>query len=355
MTQDTAMTRRRPRLQKLAAALLGLTSAVCIPRLASAGRERLAEVDVEFRAERDRLIVALSKGQETEASLTRFAAILKERRERRAAVLGVEAEELKEKQERTARDKLIAEQQQGLDSVVGERCGLSVDPKKPPHGAAFMRADWGKVVVKQAGQLKARKIFDKPDEVTLYKIQGQRQSYVFWSAGPTLWYTKPFEGQVGDLVLICSVSVQSEGSGSRFPVEFREQIITQGFVTKIKEPPLITKKARYNPLHSLDEGSDIRVAISQGEWRLPEGLPLLARVMVKEDLGSVGTNHRYLMASGSKGEFLLDVPPSLAHRELLKPYRYSWIIMGGARPELERKTWLLVAQDIESSYVRAAD
>lgn len=317
--------------------------------LAGAQPHNLSALDVSLRPERDALIGKIARGVDYEANVERFEKLLKERQERRAAAQGLEAQAAEQKRQ-------IAEGASGLDAVVGEHCGLSADPKAPPiNTSPFMRGDWGKVIVKEQAELRGRNVFDKPEPVTLYKVQGQLRTYVISSKGPRLWYEKPFVGSVGDLVLVCSVVVESHGSASPYPPDFRTNILSQGFVTRIKDVPLIAHKKQYNPIHLLKAGATMRSAVHAGAWPYPIDKPVVARVMVKEALGkSGGGKERYLMEESNQ-QFLLDVPSGMNNQELLKPYRFVWVVMGQPTPDLERKTWLLSALDIEARYANSAD
>jgi hypothetical protein len=304
------------------------------------------QLDVDLRPERDTLIGKIAAGQDLEESLNRFAALLKERQQRLNTAQGLA-------EQAATTQKELRQQRQGLDAVVGEKCALSADPRRPPPGSEnFMRADWGTVTVKQEAELAGRKLFDPPRKVTLYKIAGLERTYVVSSEGPRLWFTEPFSGSVGDLVLVCHVSVQTEGSGSHFPADFRQNILQQGFVAHIKDRPLIAEKKRQNPVHVLRMDAMIHQAVLQGAWRYPAGQSLVGRVMVKQDLGVAADRHRYLMGM-PPGEFVLEVAAPLKNSELLRPYAFLWVIMAEPKPDLERKTWILTAEDIEAHYTSA--
>lgn len=310
---------------------------------AIAGPE-LKNLDQDLRDERDALIAKLARGEDFEGSLARFVALYKQWQTRKESALGQEAQAEQQKNQAAA-------QRQGLDFVVGERCLLSADPKNPPHGrSSFMNADWGRVIEKKPAKLPARGPFDDPEEIILYRVAGLYKTYVISSKGPALWYEKPFDAQLGNLVLVCWVSISSEGSGSKYPPEFRDNILTQGFAAPIKEPPLIVKKADRNPLHLLGT-SDFQLALRTGRWHLPDGVPVLSHVLVREDLGDSPSGHRYSMIIDDHDDFVLEVPPGVKNENLLKPFHYAWVIMGQPRFDKQLRRLVLVAYDIEQRYV----
>jgi hypothetical protein len=53
-------------------------------------------------------------------------------------------------------------------------------------------------------------------------------------------------------------------------------------------------------------------------------------------------------------EFVLEVPPSLKNRELLKPRALVWLIMSDPRFDKSIKKLVLRAEDIEAHYVEQA-
>ena len=312
---------------------------------AGAVTPQVSSVDTDLRAERDTLIDKIIRGEELEKSIERFTALSKTVQQRLDEVQGNADREKALKLEAEAGRK-------DLDYIVGHNCQLSADPKNPPLGRRdFMHADWGKVVDKQPAVLKARKPFDDDEKITLYKVQGQQRTYTISSKGPSLWFDKPLSANLGDLVLVCIVSVSSEGSGSQFPPGFRDDILSQGFAVPITEPPLIAKKRDRNPVHFPGRENEFVVALHRGEWPLREEHPVLARVLVKKSLGRFGDVFRYALAASDREEFVLEVPPDLRNRALLEPYHYAWVIMGKHRFDRTLKQLVLVAEEIEPRYV----
>lgn len=329
--------------------LTGLGLALALTAHASPERP---ERNSDLQAERDILLGKITRGEEYEKSVERFGVLLRELRTRRQAdqeqsVRQTQAAE----QERTAQ----IQQAQSLDFVVGERCRLAADPaNRPPHEPGdYVRADWGRVVKKQPFRYPAPNAFEQGREIALYRVQTATNTYTVTSEEPKQFYERPFAASVGDQVLLCLHGGSDHGSGSPFPEEFRKQIVSTGFVARIKEPPLIAKKGRWNPIHLLGE-SRLRMPIANKKWYLPEDAYILNHLRVVEALGPKGPVQRYLIAA-EKESYILEVPAGLKNRELLQPGRYAWVIMGQPKPDLERKTWSLTAVDIEAHYVVAAE
>lgn len=327
------------------ASILGIAVLLLVTAQARAAGPSRVEVDVDLRSERDELIGKLTRGEDYEQSLERFIALRQKWQARVQEVEGLQ------QQEKDQRAQLRGESKE-LDHVVGDKCELVADPLKPPtRSRAFMHADWGTVIEKQPAVIAARKPFDDDEKITLYKVKGLLKTYTVSSKGPALWYEKPLVANVGDLVLICMVSVGSEGSGSQFPPNFRDNILSQGFAVPIKEPPLISKKKDRNPVHFPGKDNGFVVAIHSGEWRLPPEQRIVSRVLVKKELGQVGNLRRYAMFASEREEFVLEVPATLRNAELLQPFRFNWVIMGNHRFDRELKRLVLVAEDIEPRYV----
>lgn len=327
------------------ASILRAALFLLVTATAHASGPSTAEIDADLRGERDELIAKLTRGEDYEQSLERFIALRQKWQQRVQEVEGLA------QQEKDQRAQLRGETKE-LDHVVGDKCELAADPLKPPTRAhAFMHADWGTVIEKQPAVIPARKPFDDDEKITLYKVKGLLKTYTISSKGPALWYDKPLVAAVGDLVLICMVSVHSEGSGSQLPPNFRENILSQGFAVPIKEPPLIAKKKDRNPVHFPGKDNGFVAAIHSGEWRLPPEQRIVSRVLVKKDLGQVGKMRRFAMFASEREEFVLEVPATLRNVELLQPFRFNWVIMGNHRFDRELKRLVLVAEDIEPRYV----
>ena len=297
----------------------------------------------EDLAERDALIGKLARGEDYEDSLRRFGELWRKR-----AVLR-EAELAEEKRAKEAHQRQL-EDARSVDGIVGEHCGLYRDPKNPPpHWAnSSMIGDWGRVVRKELVRLPPKNAFDDGEQITLYRIEAQRATYTVSSQGPTYLLGRPLTAQVGDQVLLCVMSRHSEGSGSKFPPDFRENILSQGFAVRIKEPPRIVHKTQ-NPVHLLGEWR-FRAAIERVEWTLPPDVAVLSRIFVQEALPPANGMQRFSIAA-ERHSYVLEVPTSVKGRDLLKPGEHAWAIMGQARFDRELRKLVLVAQDVEARYV----
>lgn len=302
--------------------------------------------------ERDALLAKIASGEDYEKSVERFGALLQERASRRQADQDLTA---RQNAERTQAQAAQKELEQSLDYIVGERCRLAVDPaNRPPHETSdYVRADWGRVVQKQQFRYPPPNAFEEGRQIDLYRIQAVTGTYTVTSEEPKQFYPQRFSASVNDQVLLCLHGGSDHGSGSPFPPEFRKQIVSTGFVARIKGPPLIAQKGRWNPIHLLGE-SRLRMAIRAKKWQLPEDAYILNHLHVLEDLGPAGAVHRYLIAA-EKESYVLEVPTGLKNRELLRPGYHAWVIMGQPRPDRERQTWILTAADIEAHYVVARD
>lgn len=301
------------------------------------------ELPKEDLDERDSLIGKMARGEDYEASLKRFVELWRKREELRAG----EVAEEKRAQEAHKRQ---LEDAKTVDGIVGAHCGLYRDPKNPPrhYASSDMIGDWGRVVRKEQVRLPPKNAFDDGEQITLYRIEAKRATYTVSSQGPSYLLGRPLTAQVGDLVLLCVLSRHSEGSGSKFPPDFRENILSQGFAVRIKEPPRIAQKTQ-DPVHLLGEWR-LRAAIERVEWTLPPETPVLNRVFVQETLPPANGLQRFSIVA-ERHTYVLEVPSQVKGRELLKPGEHAWVIMGQARFDRELRKLVLVAQDIDARYV----
>ncbi|HNN92401.1 MAG TPA: hypothetical protein PKI03_09035 [Pseudomonadota bacterium] len=300
------------------------------------------DLSAEEYAERDALIGKIARGEDYEASIARF----RELWQKREALRADEVAEQKRAEEAHKRQQADSK---SVDGIVGSHCALYRDPKNPPGGQREnMSAEWGKVVRKELVRLPPKNAFDDGEQITLYRIEAQRATYTVSSQGPTYLLDRPLTAQVGDLVLLCIMSRHSEGSGSKFPPDFRENILSQGFAVRIKEPPLIVKKSQ-NPLPLLGEWR-FRAAIDRVEWTAPPEQPVLNRLFVLEALPPENGRQRFAIAA-ERHTYVLEVPPTVRNRELLRPGEHAWVIMGQARFDRAQRKLVLVAEDVEARYV----
>lgn len=296
-------------------------------------------------AERDQLVERIAQGIDVEQSVRRFKELFAARQAQRDADKRA-ADARAEQQREIARDSLT------LDYRVAHQCVLSADPAAPPPGVIWdlFRADYGKVVRKEAVELPARSAFQQPRTVHVYQIEGRQHRYVVSSDSPRTFDHQPLQASVGDLLLVCRAGMSTHGSGSPFPADLRENIVSSGFVARLKSPPRLADKdlLRLNPVHLLGE-SRVRMAIERTEWPLPPEQPVLTRLRVERDLGS----GRYeLLVEPQRGQrealtLLLDVPASVPRRKLIEPGRILWFIVRSPRFDAELKKLVLRAEDVE--------
>lgn len=300
------------------------------------------DLSAEELAERDALIGKLARGEDYEANVKRFGELWQKRE-------ALRADEVAEQKRAEEAHKRIQADAKTVDGIVGSHCALYRDPKNPPGGSReSLTAEWGKVVRKELVRLPPKNAFDDGEQITLYRIEAQRATYTVSSLGPTYLLERPLTAQVGDLVLLCIMARHSEGSGSKFPPDFRENILSQGFAVRIKEPPLIVKKTQ-NPLPLLGEWR-FRAAIERVEWTVPPEQPVLNRVFVQEAMPPANGRQRFAIAA-ERHSYVLEVPPTVRGRELLRPGEHAWVIMGQARFDRELRKLVMVADDVEARYV----
>jgi len=313
--------------------------------LAGLARAERPEPTPELVAERDQLIDKITRGVDYEASVQRFG----ERVKKRDAVIATSAaaqekeraDRQKLRDEADARRKIRDEYKKTADYEVSWRCTLSPDPAHPlPSREGRFRPDWGRVTRKEAIKLAPKNALDEGEPATMYEVAGVARKYVFRGERFDPW-RKPFEAKVGDLVLVCN---GGEDLARGLPPQWGERWLTSGFAVKIAEPPLIVKKARWNPIHITE--SAIFWAIKDVKWKFGDSFILL-NLEPDKDLG----NGRWEVKSDQNLSWILEVPPALKHRELLQPGRAVWAILGHQRFDIGLKKLVLTAEDLEAHYV----
>ena len=299
-------------------------------------------------AERDALLDKIARGEDYEASIVRFAALLRELAAQREAAALSEKEE-REQSQRTQKEQ--QERQHSLDYLVAEHCFLRADPSQPAaiRTADLLRADWGKVVRREAATIKGKNDFAEDEKAVFYLVKGGERTYSLSSKGPSLYLGKTLQAAVGDLVLLCWVGLSTHGSGSSLPEGFRDNVISQGFAARIAAPPRIADKSRWNPLHLTGE-SALRLAIERVKWEYPQDRPVVSYIHVLADLGGGRFEIR-----AQRQSYLLQVPGGLKNRELVQPGRDLWAIMSTPVFDKERKKLVLRAEDLEAHYVQPLD
>lgn len=314
------------------------------PRAVAAAKKAADDAAQEaVLAERDRLIERIAQGVDLEASVRRFKELFAVQQARRDAEKQA-AEARIEQQRESAKDSLT------LDYRVAHQCVLSADPARPPPGVIWelFRADYGKVVRKETVEVPARSAFQPPRTVHVYQVAGRQHSYVISSDSPRTFDHQPLSAAVGDLVLVCRAGMSSHGSGSIYPEGLRDNVVSSGFVARLKAPPRLADKQRFDPVHLLGTAR-LRMAIERTQWPVPPEQPVLTRLRVERDLGNGRFELQVEPPRGSREGLTLyvDVAASVPRRKLIEPGRILWFIVRAPRFDLELKKLVLRAEDVE--------
>jgi hypothetical protein len=295
----------------------------------------------DLDAERDQLIDKLMRGVEVEASVQRFKALVEER-DRRVATSAAAVQ--KEKDERAAERAYRDAYRRTADHEVSTRCALAADPARPPpNDSSGHHADWGKVVRKESVRTVPKNALDEGEPLTIYEIAGVRQSYLVLGERVGARRDAPFTAERGDLVLVCV----SGGSRNRWlpPPWSEAQVNTSGFAVRLAAPPLISKKKKWDPIHITE--NRFFWAIKDVKWKYPPDGFVLSHLEILEDLGG----GRWRIGALNGLDWVMEVPPALAHRELLVAGHAVWAILGHARFDLTLRKLVLTAEDLEDRYI----
>jgi hypothetical protein len=306
--------------------------------------------------ERDELLARITRGDDLDASVRRFGQLLDERDRVIATSQAAVARRDEELQRRRALRSAWSESADG--HVAG--CVLSPDPAHPlPAIDRYTPpVDWGLVVRKEHTRLLPKNALDEGKPATMYEIAGRKRHYFVHAE--TMWPREhPLVAEVGDLVLLCVERAgydlsrpddrfeEAVGDAPHYPAAWRAPVQRGGIIARIARPPLITEKTRWNPIHV--SRNWLYWAVESVVWKLPGDGFVLAAVEVDADLG----NGRYRMLSeeADKATWILDVPPTVKHRELMQPGQSVWVIMGHHRFDPALKKLVLTAEDLEERYV----
>ena len=326
-----------------------MARAVAVAALLSVALPAFAVEDPtpELSAERDQLLDKIAHGVDYEASVKRFAALVKQRDAVVATSFAARAAKDKEREaERAildAKRKWQDEYHKTADYQVSWRCTLSPDPAHPiPSTEGRFRPDWGRVVRKEATRLQPKNALDDGEPVTLMEVRGQARAYQFRADrfGPN---REAFDAKVGDLVLICD---GGEDLARGVPPGWGPRLLTSGFAVHLTEPPLITKKARFAPIHIT--GSAFFWAIKDVRWKYPPGSFVLSNLEIGQPLGP----GHWDIPADRELSWVLEVPPTVKHQDLLVPGHQVWLILGNPRFDKSLKKLVLEAQDIEARYIK---
>ena len=308
-------------------------------------------------AERDAVIQKIASGEDFERSVARFAELRK--RFESLSVAQKLSSATNTDNQRLARERYY-KYLRSLDFRVGEQCQMAVDPTNRPKGDSYhaFRGEHGKIVAKKTVKLPGKSGFDEEESVETFQVSAQSGLYSFGAKEMKTHDGKPFTGSIGDTVFFCYASASSHGSGSYLPPEFRDKVLGSGFVSRIKAPPRIVSKSKWNPLHLLGRGT-LRMVAREGRWPLPENAIVLSHLLVEKDLGNgrfeIRLDEPHDVGRPTAVSFLLDVPTGLRGRELVGPGEWLWVIM--SRPVIDKqlRKLILTAEDIEPVYVEALD
>ncbi len=333
-----------------------LLLALVLPVLVAAAPQPIDE-SRSILAERDIVIQKIANGEDFERNVARFIE-LKKRFETLVSTLKLTPGGLIDGQ-RLARER-FNQYLRTLDFRIGEQCPISLDPtnRRPGEGGHTFRGDYGKIIAKKSVKIPAKSGFDDDESVETYQIAARVGNVSFGAKEMKTHDGKTFSGNVGDMVFLCFASVSSHGSGSYLPPEFRDKVLGSGFVDRIKGPPRIISKAKWNPIH-LAGRSTLRSVAREGRWPFADGIPVLSHILVEKDLGNgrfeIRLDEPYDIGRPTQVSFLLDVPIGLRGREQIGPGEWVWAIM--TRPVIDKqlRKLILTAEDIENAYVDAVE
>lgn len=331
-------------------------SALAVVALASVAGARPPEDDPAVVAERDALIDKIARGQDLDASVKRFAVLV---RERDKVIATSNAAKEAEQKARIAEHEWHEAYRKTADSDVGWRCTLSVDPQHPvPSTEGRFRADWGRVVKKEAVKLAPKNELDEGEPATLYEIAGRARHYYVRGEkfGPN--DHRDFVADVGDLAIVCDGDDghhdnterigwrgSSDDPATRVPQYWRGRLQRHGFAARIAAVPKIAEKGRWNPIHITS--TNYFWAIHDVKWKYPPGAFVLTNLTLGRD---VGGGHWDIPVENNLS-FLIEVPPALKHRDALVTGHNVWLIMGQPRFDKTLHKLVLVVEDIEPHYV----
>lgn len=328
---------RSPR--RLRYLMIGLVMGAASP--VGVARAEAPDPTPEFNAERDALLEKIARGQEFEASVRRFAMLLKQRD---TIIATSRAAQDQKRQERDTRDAWQTAYRKTVDYDASWRCVLSVDPRRRVEVAGVsgnFPADWGRVVRKETVRLPPKNDLDEGERVTMYEVAGLVRRYLIRGEHYGHPYGSPLLAEKGDLLLVCDGGTDHD---ERLP-SWSGDIQRSGYAAPITAPPRIADKGRWNPIHITR--NFFFWAIHDVRWKIPPNIYVLSNIEVLRDLGG----GRYEIDTIQNKTWVLEVPPTVKRREILVPGHMVWAIMGGAHFDRELKKLVLVAEDLEERYI----
>jgi hypothetical protein len=317
-------------------------AALCCALGAATAHAEPPDPTPELNAERDALIEKIARGQDFEASVRRFAMLLKQRDTLIATSRAAQDEKRHETETRVAWQGAY---RKTVDYDASWRCVLSVDPRRPVRVAGVdgnFPADWGRVVRKETIRLPPKNELDEGEMVTMYEVAGLLRSYLIRGEHYGHPYGGPLHANKGDLLLVCDGGSERD---TRLPPAWSGEVQRAGYAAPLTAPPRIADKGRWNPLHITS--NFFFWAIHDIRWKIPPNVYVLSNVEVVRDLGG----GRYEIEALQDKTWVLEVPPAVKRREILVPGHLVWAIMGQARFDRELKKLVLVAEDLEERYI----
>jgi hypothetical protein len=330
---------------------------VAVAAVAVTARAAQPVDDPAVEAERDALIDKIARAQDLDASVKRFAALV---RERDTKVATSRAAREAEEKARLAESEFRKSYEKSADYDLGWRCTLSVDPKHPvPSDERRFRGDWGRVVKKEKVTLAPKNALDDGEPATLYEVAGQARHYFlrgeqFGPGHPA----RNIEANVGDMMAVCdgddghhdnTERIGWRGSphdpSTRVPPYWRGRLQRHGFAARVTAPPKIVDKGRWNPIHITS--SRYFWAIHDVKWKFPPEAWVLSNLTIGRDLGG----GRWEITVDNKQSFIIEVPPNLPRRDVIKTGHNAWLIMGQARFDRALKKLVLEVADVEARYI----
>jgi hypothetical protein len=311
---------------------------------AQAGRER--DEDPAVTAERDALIDKIARGVDYEASVKRFGELVKARDQVIATSAAARQKEQEardaERKVREERRKVQDDYKKTLDHEVSWRCTLSPDPANPiPSKEGRFKGDWGKVIRKQQFRLPPKNDLDDGEPATVIEVKGVARNYVIHTDKFAPDH-KNLDANVGDLMMVC---FSGEDLMKGLPPGWGERVLRGGFAGRIAQPPLIVKKAKWQPIHVT--GTVFYWAIADVKWRFQPTDYLLSHI----EIGKEFAPNQFEIETNNNKSWILEVPTGLKNREWVKPGALLWVILGQQRFDKGIKKLVLVAQDLETRYV----
>jgi hypothetical protein len=305
-----------------------------------AKEEPVPSEESALEAERDQLITKIYRGIDVTQSITALGFVMEKHRKHIAEQ--TQAAQQKEQKEALRQAAVNAEKAylRSLDYTAGTSCHLTVDPKQRHHHG-YVAADWGKVVRRAQLQLPSTNTVDEAQEVTMYEVLGQRERHLLRiDSGST------FKAEVGDWVFTCN---QPDKVDRRLPAPWNGPLTSsdESYLGVLSTPPRIASKGALQPIHLRRD--DLWNAVRAGEWK---GYPAQHNFLVLVPISAERADGRYEAAIYSDGEALiLEAPPRLKNRELLKRGRYLWLMFQQPRVDVAQRAVLATLVDVEERYL----